>query len=58
MLLKEVNKQLVIVYRGQYGTTKAIPIKELVVGDIIEVNAGDRIPADCLLIEEMNIRVD
>jgi magnesium-transporting ATPase (P-type) len=30
-------------------------VRELVVGDIIEVNAGDRVPADCILIEEMNI---
>jgi P-type E1-E2 ATPase len=58
ILAKEVNKQLIIVFRGQYGSTKSIPIRELVVGDVIEVNAGDRIPADCLLIEEMNITVD
>jgi magnesium-transporting ATPase (P-type) len=29
-----------------------------VVGDVIEVNAGDRVPADCLMIEEMNVLVD
>jgi magnesium-transporting ATPase (P-type) len=58
MLEKEVNKQKVTVYRGQYGAVKSIKIKELVVGDIIEVNPGDRVPADCLLLEEMNMTVD
>ena len=32
------------------------PNKE--VGDVIEVNAGDRVPAGCLMIEEMNVLVD
>ena len=30
----------------------------MVVGDIIDLNQGDRVPADCILIEEMNITVD
>jgi len=29
-----------------------------VVGDIIRLNAGDRIPADCILIEEADMHVD
>lgn len=49
---------MVTVYRGQYGATKSIPIKELVVGDIIDLQSGDRVPADCLLLEEMNMTVD
>lgn len=28
------------------------------VGDIVDINQGDRVPADCILIEEMNITVD
>lgn len=31
---------------------------DLVVGDIIDINQGDRVPADCILIEEMNVTVD
>jgi len=58
LLQKEVNKQLVTVERGQYGAVKSIPIKELVVGDIVVLLPGDRVPADCLLIEEMNMTVD
>lgn len=46
------------VYRGAYGTCVAIPIRELVVGDIVDLQQGDRVPADCLLLEEMNMKVD
>lgn len=35
-----------------------MPISNLVVGDIIDIHQGDRVPADCLLIEEMNITCD
>lgn len=28
------------------------------VGDIVDIKQGDRVPADCLLVEEMNITVD
>lgn len=59
LLLKdEINKEKVTVYRGAYGTTESIRVKNLVVGDIIHVQQGDRIPADSILVEEMNITVD
>lgn len=35
-----------------------IPIRDLVVGDLIDLQQGDRVPADCLLIEEMDFTVD
>lgn len=57
-LKDEINNQEAIVYRGAYGTCSQIPIKELVVGDIIDIQQGDRVPADCILVEEMNITVD
>jgi magnesium-transporting ATPase (P-type) len=31
---------------------------DLVVGDIVTIESGDIVPADCLLIEEMDIEVD
>lgn len=46
------------VYRGAYGTCISIPLRDLVVGDVIDVNQGDRVPADCILLDEMNITVD
>lgn len=36
----------------------SVPIRDLVVGDVVDVKQGDRVPADCLLLEEMNITVD
>lgn len=36
----------------------SIPVRELVVGDVVDLNQGDRVPADCILLEEMNITVD
>lgn len=35
-----------------------MPIRDLVVGDLIHVSQGDRVPADCILVEEVNIVVD
>jgi len=57
-LRDEINNQKVTVYRGAFGTCKSVPITELVVGDIVDINQGDRVPADCVLVEEMNIKVD
>ena len=54
----EINNEEVIVYRGAYGTVSSISVKDLVVGDIIDIKQGDRIPADCIMIEEMNVTVD
>lgn len=46
------------VLRGQYGTSQTILNSDLVVGDIVLLSEGDRVPADCLLIEEMDMFVD
>ena len=57
-LKDEINNQTVNVIRGAYGTVTRIPVRDLVVGDIVHIQAGDRVPADCILVEEMNIHVD
>lgn len=49
---------MVTVQRGAYGTCVSIPIRDIVVGDVIDLQQGDRVPADCLLLEEMNLVVD
>ena len=56
--MDEINNQKVIVQRGTRGNCTAIPIRELVVGDIVNLNQGDRVPADCILIDEMMMKVD
>lgn len=58
LLNDEINNAEVTVYRGSFGNTIDIPVRELVVGDIVDIKQGDRVPADCLLVEEMNITVD
>jgi Ca2+-transporting ATPase len=40
------------------GTTQTIYCKNLVVGDIVILSEGDRVPADCILIAEMDMKVD
>ncbi|MBQ3235761.1 MAG: calcium-translocating P-type ATPase, PMCA-type [Clostridia bacterium] len=40
------------------GVTDKIPSSELVVGDIILIEAGDYIPADARLIDAVNLQVD
>ncbi len=40
------------------GKTLIIKAREIVVGDIIEIEAGDRIPADCIIIKGDSIQSD
>jgi len=54
----EINNAMVKVYRGQFGTVSVISVRDLVVGDLIDVQQGDRVPADCILIDETNITID
>lgn len=54
-LIKEEN---IPVIRGKFGATHSRSVWELVVGDIILLSAGDRIPADCLLLESSDLQVE
>lgn len=47
----EVRNQEVSVVRGQYGLSQPAFVSEVVVGDIILIESGMRIPADCVLLE-------
>ena len=58
MIMDEINNQKVIVTRGARGNSTSIAIRDLVVGDIVDIKQGDRVPADCILVEEMSIKVD
>lgn len=57
-LKDEINNQTITVYRGAYGTAHSILVRELVVGDIVQLGQGDRIPADCIILDEINLTVD
>jgi len=40
------------------GTPKEIPVEEICPGDVVILNAGDVIPADCLILESKDLFVD
>jgi len=54
--LKAMVSPRVLVMRG--GKEQDIDSKELVPGDIVLLEAGSRVPADCRLIEAANLEVD
>ena len=54
--LKRMTAPTAAVIRG--GVEGEIPARDIVVGDIVVFRSGDRIAADCRLIEAVNLRVD
>lgn len=54
--LKKMITHTSIVIRD--GKEKEIPSRELVPGDILILRTGEHIPADCLVLEEKNLRVN
>jgi magnesium-transporting ATPase (P-type) len=46
------------VFRGKKGVTMNLAYHELLVGDIIEIEAGIRVPADCILVQSRDITCD
>jgi len=55
-LLKSLTAPEALVIRD--GHDQKIPSRDLVPGDLILLQAGDRIPADARLVEAFNLRVD
>lgn len=54
----EIRNEEVSVIRGQYGLSQPCKVSDLVVGDIIRIETGMRVPADCILLDGMDITVD
>jgi magnesium-transporting ATPase (P-type) len=54
--LRKLLPQQVLVLRE--GKTIEVPVEQLVPGDIIHLEQGDKIPADCRLIEAFGARVN
>ena len=57
-LYEEIRNQEISVIRGQYGLSMQVKIDELVVGDIIMIETGMRVPADCILLDGMDITAE
>jgi len=54
--LKKMTAQMTVVVRN--GTQMTIEACELVPGDIVVLTMGDAVPADCRLIDSINLQVD
>ncbi len=54
--LKKLSEASATVIRD--GKEIVLPTNEVVVGDLIKVKTGDKIPADCRIIESTNLSVD
>lgn len=48
----------VTVIRGKLGAMQQINMWELVVGDVVMLHAGDKVPADCIVIDSTNLLVE
>jgi len=57
-LVSKASDEHIPVLRGSEGLTQTIHNQELVVGDIIRIESGMKIPADCILIDGLDIACD
>lgn len=57
-LQSKVKNEDMAVVRGKQGATQSVNIFKLVVGDVILLETGCRVPADCILVEGSDITVD
>jgi P-type Ca2+ transporter type 2C len=54
-LQESMQEMDVPVIRGKFGATQTISVWDIVVGDVILLEAGARVPADCLVIESADL---
>lgn len=57
-LLQLLNEENMSVIRGKAFQTRSISVWDLVVGDVVLLESGSRVPADCLIIDQENLRID
>lgn len=57
-LQSEIKNENISVIRGKYAATQSINIYDVVVGDVILLETGCRVPADCVLLEGNEITID
>jgi len=57
-LVSKTSDEQIAIYRGTDGLTHTLHNQELVVGDLIKIESGMRIPGDCILIEGTDVATD
>ena len=57
-LQSEILEENITVLRGKLGSTTTQSIWSLVVGDVILLDGGCKVPADCIIIESQDLEVD
>lgn len=50
-LSTNIKEEKVPVIRGKLGATQSISVWEVVVGDVVILETGTMVPADCLIID-------
>ncbi len=58
MLHEAIRDEEVAVIRGIYGHSQTCKVVNVVVGDIIAIEAGMKIPADCILLDGQDVVCD
>ena len=53
-----IIEEYATVFRGIYPESQEVHTSNIVVGDLLLLQAGDRVPADCILVQGMDLRVD
>lgn len=57
-LSSNIKEESVPVIRGKLGATQTISVWDIVVGDVVLLETGASVPADCLLIAAKDLQVD
>lgn len=55
---RQQDNQVVPVFRGSNGMTQTISTQDLVVGDLIKIEPGSMIPADCIVVHSNDLSCD
>lgn len=50
-----IKDESVPVVRGKFGATQSVSVWELVAGDIVLLETGARVPADCLVVDAADL---
>lgn len=57
-LSNNIKEDKVPVIRGKLGASRSISVWNVVVGDVVILDTGSSVPADCILFEAQDLQVD